>query len=212
MLYRNICLKNLFDSGYIDNILKIAGLEKVREYPEISEMLAGYRKKLKRTLAFSIPFSIGETYAQCVKIDEHIHYQMAWNVSAAKELIRHNGLQVSSFPLKHVISRVDQKCINKSHLEVALQNSSPIIAALYPPLFKEPKFYIIDGNHRAVAKFAAGQMNIPVYVLMPDLHLKAVIGEGYIMLYKIHYNYNLLVNYLGGVITRERMEQSLYPL
>lgn len=212
MFYRDIQLDTLFDSSYIDKAIESAGLIRTREYPDLSSLLARYQKKLKKSLAYSFPFSYGETYSQCVKIDENNFYQMAWNVALAKKAIKRLEIPVGELSLKDLITVVDQKCINRSHLEVSLQKDAPVIVALYSPLETEPKLFIIDGNHRVTAKFEAGQDKISAFVLTPDQHMKALIGEGYKVLYKIHHNYNLIVRYIGGEMTQEEFEESLYPL
>lgn len=212
MFYRDIRLDTLFDSGYIDNILEFTGLTKNRDYPDLSSLLARYQKKLNKTLSHTFPFSYGETYSQSVKIDECNNYLMAWNIASAKKIIKRNQIPVRELFLLDIVTMVDQECINRTHLEVSLKNNAPIIVALYPPLHTEPKLFIIDGNHRVIAKLEAGQEEIPAYVLTPDQHLKALIGEGYRLLYRIHYNYYLIVCYMGGVITEEVLEQSMYPL
>lgn len=212
MFYRDIRVDTLFDSSYVDKAIESAGLTKAREYPELSSLLGRYQKKLKKSLAYSFPFSYGETYSQCVRIDENNYYQMGWNIASAKKTVKRDRVPVSGVALKDLVNVVDQQYINRSHLEVALQNNAPIIVALYPPLNTEPRIFIIDGNHRVMAKFEAGQDEISAYVLSPEQHMKALIGEGYKVLYKIHHNYCLIVRYMGGEVTTEELAQSLYPL
>lgn len=212
MFYRDIRLGTLFDSSYIDKAMESAGLTRAREYPELSSLLARYKKKLKKSLAYSFPFSYGETYSQCVRIDENNYYQMGWNISSAKKVVKRYKVSVSGLSLNDLVNAVDQQCINRSHLEVALQNNAPIIVALYPPLNTEPRLFIIDGNHRVIAKFEDGQEEISAYVLSPEQHMKALIGAGYKVLYKIHHNYCLIVRYMGGEITTDELVQLIYPL
>lgn len=94
----------------------------------------------------------------------------------------------------------------------ALNNYAPIITASYPPLTTKNKFLIIDGNHRVISKHEAGQTEISGYLLSSDQHLPAMVRSIHRTLYKIHFNYYTIASYIGGIITEEELNESLYEL
>ena len=212
MFNKRIRLSGFFDSGFMDRALEIYGWNKVNSFPDLAMTLVTYRQKLKKSYAFPVFFSNEEQYTERIVIDDEKFYFVTWSIPAANRVIEKDNPSLCKFCLKEIVDIVDQRCINKSHLSKALNNHAPIIAASYPPLTTKNKFLIIDGNHRVISKYEAGQTVIPGYLLSPDQHLQAMVRSVHRTLYKIHYNYFTIASYIGGIITEEELNKSLFEL
>jgi len=212
-MFRNkIRLSSLFDSGFMDEALEIYGWSRENSFPNLPKVLLSYKHKVKKTFVFTDIFNREEHYTEKVVIDDKNFYFITWNIPAVKRIIERDNPTLSIFSLKEIVDMVDRRCINKSHLSKALNNEAPIIAASYPPLMTQNKLLIIDGNHRVISKYEAGQTVIPGYLLSPDQHIQAMVRSVHRTLYKIHYNYFMIASYIGGIITEEELNESLYVL
>lgn len=212
-MYRNeIQLNDFFSSEFMEKALRIYGFSKKNDYPSLSQELKRYKSRLKSTPRLSGIFNFGETFIQRIKIDDNNFYVVAWNIGAAKKAIKKINPPLSNFSLNKIIHFVDQRCINESHLGVALNNNAPIIMASYPQMMTKDKVLIIDGNHRVTVKQKDGQKKIPGYILEPDQHLPVMVSEVHRKLYKIHFNYYKIASYIGGIINEKELNEGLYPL
>ena len=59
-----------------------------------------------------------------------------------------------------------------------------------------PNIIIVDGNHRVMAKFRAGQKTIPAYVFEPHHHLETMLYNVHRTFFKVHYNLLQIVKYM----------------
>ncbi|PKM47985.1 MAG: hypothetical protein CVV03_01080 [Firmicutes bacterium HGW-Firmicutes-8] len=212
MFRKKIQLSSLFDSRFMDEALEIYGWSRENSFTDLPKILLSYKHKVKRTFVFTDIFNKEEHYTEKVVIGDKNFYFVTWNIPTAKQIIERDNPPLSIFSLKEIVDIVDRRCINESHLSKALNNDAPIIAASYPPLMTQNKFLIIDGNHRVISKYEAGQTVIPGYLLSPDQHIQAMVRSVHRTLYKIHYNYFMIASYIGGIITEEELNESLYVL
>ncbi|PKM47984.1 MAG: hypothetical protein CVV03_01075 [Firmicutes bacterium HGW-Firmicutes-8] len=212
MFRKKIQLSSLFDSRFMDEALEIYGWSRENNFPELPKILMGYKHKVKRTFGFTDIFNREEHYTEKIVISDRNFYFVTWNIPTAKQIIERDEPPLGEFCLKEIVDIVDLKCINESHLGKALNNEAPIITASYPPLTTKNKFLIIDGNHRVISKYEAGQTVIPGYLLSPDQHIQAMVRSVHRTLYKIHYNYFMIASYIGGVIGEQELRESLYEL
>lgn len=212
-MHRNdIQLNEFFNCEFMDKTLKIYGLSRINDYPDLSQKLKGYKSKLKRLPPVSGIFNFGETFTQKIKIDDNNFYAVAWSIPAAKDLIKKYQPPLDKFSLKKMIKFIDRECINESRLGFALNNNAPIIIASYPSMVTENKFLVIDGNHRVTSKYEDGQREIFGYILQPHQHLQAMVSENHRRLYKIHYNYYQIACYIGGLINEKKLNEALFQL
>lgn len=208
----DIHLNDFLQSAFMEKALKIYGFSPQNEYPHLSQELKRYRNQLKSTSRLTGLFNFGETFIQKISIDENNSYVVAWSIQTAKKTIKKVNPPLVNFSLNKIINLVDQRCINESHLDVAINNDAPIILASYPQLVAKDKVLIIDGNHRVTSKQKSGQKNIPGYVLEPHQHLPLMLGKIHRRLYKIHFNYYKIASYIGGLISEKELNETLYPL
>lgn len=212
MHIKRIHLNAFLKSDFMDRFLEIYGLSPKYDYPFLSRDLKQYKRRLSSLPRLSGLLNFGEISYQDIHIDEDNFYQVAWSIPVAKRIIRKYDPPLLEFQLKEMAPLVDKKGINQRHLDVALRNSAPIILALYPLLVTVNKLLIIDGNHRVTAKEKDGQIKIPGYLLEPQHHMKAMIGEVDRTLYKIHSNYYHIACYMGGLINEQKLKEGLFPL
>ena len=209
---RDIMLNDFFKSEFIDKALAIYGFSKTNDYPNFSEELERYSNILKKTKRASGLFNFGETFVQKINIDDINLYVVKWSISAVKKVIKKYSSPERKFTLNSIVHVVDQKHINKSHLDVSLNNKTPIILASYPPMAGKTKFLIIDGNHRVISKHNDGQQEILGYMLEPHEHMEAMVSDIHRTLFKIHFNYLKIASYIGGMISRQELDEILYIL
>lgn len=212
MLKKKYQLKDFFDLEFMDIALKIHGLKPKNDYPELQQYLITYKNKLKKTPMYPASLKIGEVFRQKISYNDDNYYVVCWSIPKVKKLIAKYQPPLHEFILKEIIHFADQANINESHLDFALNNNAPIFMASYPPLVSKNKTLIIDGNHRVTSKHKNGQKTIPGYLLEPEKHLQAMFGEADRMLFKIHCNYYMIASYIGGVIGKKELEESLYKL
>lgn len=212
MFNGKIQLYDLFDCEFMDTALEIYGLTKKNSYPGLQQLLINYRNRLKKSSKFPSFFNLGETYTNRIKINDRNHYVVVWSIAVAKKVIKKYNPPLCKFSLDEIIHLVDQKYINQSYLDIALNNNAPIITASYPPMVTKNKFLIIDGNHRVISKHKDGQKEILGYMFEPHQHIQAIVTEFCRTLFKIHFNYYKIASYIGGVISDIELEKALYPL
>ncbi len=212
MFNGKIQLNDFFDSDFMDTALQLYGLTKKKSYPGLQQVLMNYKNRLKKSSRFPGFFNFGETFTQMIKINDNNFYVVEWSIPVAKKAIKNYDLPLCKFSLDEMIHLVDQKYINKSYLSIALINNSPIFIASYPPAVTKNKFLIIDGNHRVISKHQNGQKEIIGHMFEPYQHLQAMVNDVYRTLYKIHFNYYRIASYVGGVISRKELDETLYPL
>lgn len=205
-------LKDLFDSEFMNTALNLYSFMPKNNYPELQQVLTTYKNKLKRTPRHSGKLKFGETFTQKIFYNNENFYLVSWSIPKVNKVIAKYEISLCRFALKEIISVVDHAGINKSHLEFARKNNSPIFIASYPPIKNKDKFLIIDGNHRVTSKYENGQETIPGYWLKPEQHIQAMRSELDRILFKIHSNYYMIASYLGGLISKKELDESLYLL
>lgn len=202
-------LKSL-DKEYYLRSIEGKGFE-VKNIPtNLDEVLNHYRECLKETYNKNVYLVKGETFTQEFVLDDEISYNISWNISTAKELIKDYKIQSTTFDVKELYEQVKKKDISNVYLKKAIRNKEPIIIAYYPT--SPQPYVVIDGNHRVAANYQAGKKNIKAYVLKPSLHLQAMASEFDRLVYGIYFNLAWIGDFIIGEITFEQMVDRLAPI
>lgn len=196
----------------MNTVLKLYGLIPKNDYHELNQLLIIYKNKLKKTHKNRGSLKFGETFTQKIYYNDKNFYVISWSIPMVKKVIAQCEPPLYKYALKEIIDIVDNAAINESHLGFALNNNAPIFIASYPPLMAKEKFLIIDGNHRVTSKYKNGQETIHGYWLEPEKHLQTMRSELDRILFKIHCNYFMIVSYIGGIISKNELEEALYRL
>lgn len=183
-----------------------------REYPNLAEVLTAYRQTLIKNLHLEVRRLIGQFYCSDVPVVDNYYYEVIWGVREANRVIKDYRVPETTVELAEIIPRVDLKEIDVRYLPTALRNCRPITLALYPQLFNDPRLFVIDGNHRAIAKSRDGQTKISAYILSPHQHLKAMTAPRHRILFKIHFNYIQIARYMCSLLSLEEVNKSLLNL
>lgn len=211
MLLNKIKIPDLLETEYFDKFLKVAGFSNVRNFENLGNVLAAYKKKLKRSRNnLSFILNSGETYVEKVEIDSNNYYYIAWNIASVKKTIQKHDFPCSRLDLTKVFKAVEKNCINESRLSYSLHNDKPIIIASYPQLTNRQRFVVIDGNHRITARFRDGQKEINGILLSPTYHMPGMVGDFHRTIFKIHHNMYMIASFVGGNIEKDVLEKSLY--
>ena len=208
-------LANFFTVESFKKTAESWGLPVQQNYPELEQILKNYQVKYRHAVRAPIPLAFGQrgqVYSAQVAINEQHSYQVIWSVVAANRVIKKVNLPIVTVTLAEIVARVDQEGIRVNYLSKALKNNRPIILANYPQLREEPKLFIIDGNHRVMARLKEGIAKIPAYVLTPEQHLEAMTRERYRVFYKIHFNCLMIARCMGGQVSYQEASSTLYQL
>src|SRR5690606_26609478 len=88
--------------------------------------------------------------------------------------------------------------LNKTYVKQRVLSSDPIIVGYYDPV---NLYFALDGNHRVYNQYRQNpEALIDAYILTPKYHLHAMESEKFKLLYKIHHNVVVYLNYLHGNI------------
>lgn len=149
-----------------------------------------------------------QCYTRTFMVDEKCSYDITWMVPRLEKAIKTYNLQPTTLPLKTLAPIVDQSNIVPNHLNKAIKNSEPILVVKYP--LSNPALCIVDGNHRVIAKYKAGQTTIQAYLFEPQHHLEAMMYNVHRTLFKVHYNIYEISKYMSLENPTENIE--LLPL
>lgn len=129
-----------------------------------------------------------EIYNHTFTLPGKAKYFMTWSVPELKKVVNKYNLQRATLPLDKLVPVAHNSFITLSYLDKAVENEEPILIVKYPMC--SPYFCIADGNHRVMAKYAAGETIIQAYILEPEYHLEAMLFNVHRTLFKVHYNLN----------------------
>ena len=176
----------------------------------LGQEFSNYKKCVKDTLATNVLTINGEVFNQEFFIDEYNYYFINWCIPTAKRLILENQLKPEDIDLKGIIDQVRRNEIDQNYLPFALKNEQPIIVAYYP-LCPQTKV-VIDGNHRVLSKYDAGEQTIKAFDLFPHIHLQAMTSNLDRLLYKIHHNLTWLGESIAGHLSAEDLQRKLFTI
>lgn len=193
---RQLCLEPFFT--YIEEQLDTFP----RKYPNLSQELNNYRKQLWSDIenvkeeAKEIKDAMKpkeQIYSQVFHAYES-SYKIEWSIHKAKEIIKKHDIKRQELSLETLIPAVDQSNIIESYLPQVANSKEPVIIAHYP--LTDLSNCIIDGNHRIIAKYQAGETAISAYILEPKHHLQAMLFNLYRNFYKVHNNISEFFKYM----------------
>lgn len=116
------------------------------------------------------------------------YYYLVWSVKRLQFLIKKAGLRPVARAVKPMLPLVNLRGITKKGLAAARHNPSPIILAEIP--FTGAGLTILDGNHRLISRGERGDVTVDCFVLPPELHKRAMMGE----LFRYLFNFNTNIN------------------
>ena len=202
-------LNKLLTKDYLYHSVRDLGFKETLNLRNVNQLLNKYRKILFE--AEQLPITRGiQNFETDFQFEDEQFYKMSWNVEFAEEVIKKNKIKAKVIEIKHLESSLIRSSYNEDHLDYALQNQNPIIVGHYP--MSEEKYIIIDGNHRVMARNKKNIRKVKAYVLKPNEHLQAMNGEIYRALYKVHYNYWLLIKLVAGELSKEDFYKRMYKL
>ncbi|MCM3574716.1 hypothetical protein M3172_16080 [Mesobacillus subterraneus] len=113
-------LKSL-DKGYYLRSIEEKGFE-VKNLPtNLDEVLNHYRKCLRETFNKNVYLVKGETFTQEFVLDDEFSYNISWDISTAKELIKENKIKASTFDVGELFEQVKKKDIDNEYLTKAIR-------------------------------------------------------------------------------------------
>lgn len=133
-------------------------------------------------------------------------YKIHWDISKAKQIIDENKIRIKEIEITNeLISQIDIESLDRN----VLKNPSdePVIVAIYDPINME---VILDGNHRVYSAYLRGVRTIKAYILEPKYHLKLMISDVFIDIYKIHHNIIVIKNIINGKVNDIYYSESGY--
>lgn len=176
----------------------------------LGQEFSNYKKCIKDTIASNVLTINGEVFTQEFFIDEYNYYFINWCIPTAKKLILENELKPVKIDFKGIIDQVRRNEIDQNYLPIALKNEQPIIIAYYP-MCPQPSV-VIDGNHRVLAKYDAGEKTINTFDLPPHIHLQAMTSELDRLLYKIHHNLSCIAESIAGNLPAKDVKRKLFTI
>lgn len=189
----------------------------MREFPGFEKEIEKYRRLLAEQRNEYHLAGYIETYRRIIHLGKFGHYEVGWKVPLVEELINRYQPPLHYCFVNQLIGIVDKENINYDHIRRTPANAeNPIYLAQYPPL--DVPSIIIDGNHRVVRKYEENpRQPIILLSLPPEIHLQAMAGDLFRLLYKIHYNLQIMIFYIYGDIdsfcyTEQEGPDTLYPL
>jgi hypothetical protein len=209
------------------SFFKSKGVKIVNQFPDLPRIIEKYHSRLEKAKdsnpfdEITVPKSANEAktllnkywnsqyYEQ--KIDLPVgndFYTVRWSVPKAQEVIKTYNIGEIKFFTNVVSEGVTKDTINQNFLETAYKNEDPIIVVRYPLLSTRTQLLVIDGNHRVISRSEKGEQYTKGYLLDTKFQEKALAGEMDRVLYRIHYNIGMIVNYLMGEFTKTKMKSS----
>ncbi len=211
-----IILNNLYQldqfltKEYFYYFLRKSGFHKRFKIGNANQLFAKYRNLLMEAEDYPIIRGPEQNFNRDVQLGNGQFYTMSWDVNRAEEMIKEIKMKPKMIDISIIKPSVLQADYNEEHLDYALENQDPIIIGYYPQL--KEKYVIIDGVHRVTARYKNNIKKIPAYDLQPSQHLQVMNGRIYQVLFKIHYNYLLLVRLSAGVLPKEIVLKKMYRL
>lgn len=129
--------------------------------------------------------------------------------------LKSNGIKINlpSDRVKQILD-INISNINKEYAKTRINAKDPILCLDMTDIkASQPPFCIVDGNHQTYGKlYIDNRDNIELYMISRNLWIKCLSSECDKMFVKIFNNINSMVKYMGGLLTEEELNNSLYNL
>ncbi|MPW26142.1 hypothetical protein GC105_10110 [Alkalibaculum sp. M08DMB] len=137
-----------------------------------------------------------KNYNQNIKVPDFYEYDLCWNIDGLYQALKSQQVSPSNISLRNM--HLGDRDVDKQYsMNVALNNTEPIIAAFIPIL---SGVYIIDGNHRAYANQQKNIDQISGYPLHYRFHAEFLTSEYTKLWFKIESNVVHITKYMAGDI------------
>ncbi|WP_017150308.1 hypothetical protein [Bacillus bingmayongensis] len=201
--------------------------KKVSDYPKIQKVIREHKKKLwsfgsffEETLkTYSIEDMLFRMSNQCFTKQfffgakrELGYYYLTWDISKLQETIQENEIIPNTLIVDNLISEAQDNGVNLNTIDVERENNEPIIIAQHPVANNNYRGIIIDGNHRIAQAYKKGHHQILAYVLPPFVHMKGLLLDLDVFLFKLAYNFSVINKFVDGMNTtsEENIKKELH--
>lgn len=163
-------------------------------YPQIKSELEGYIGLAEKSSSYidqpenCFRFSVNTGF-------DDDYYHIIWSVEECLNFIRKANIPQQHISLNAENIFSDRDLLDMHTLEIykaISSNGNPILLAWYEPL---KKWIVVDGNHRFHAAKSRGDKSINAVKLSPVAHVPLMMTERSKLLYLIHHNLAILLNY-----------------
>ncbi|PGD63256.1 hypothetical protein [Bacillus wiedmannii] len=197
------------------------------DYPKFQKLIKRYKRELwgfgsfyEETLkSYSIKDLILGMGDQCFakqfflgESGELGYYHLTWDIVKLKEIIQENEMIPCSFPVNDLINEALDNGVDLRNIDLERENTEPIIIADHPVAQNHYGGIIIDGNHRIAQAYKKGNRQILVYVLPAFVHMKGLLSNLDVFLFKLAYNLKIIGEGVESLntITNEKAKKELY--
>ncbi|HDR7761526.1 TPA: hypothetical protein QCY16_005212 [Bacillus cereus] len=201
--------------------------KKLSDYPKIQKVIRAHKQKLwsfgsffEETLkkyssedisskiknqCFIKPFFYGER-------KELGYYYLTWDIPKLKELIRENEIIPNTLIVDNLVAEALNNDVNLNTIDMNRENNEPIIIAQHPVANNNYRGVIIDGNHRIARAYKKGNHQILAYVLPSFVHMKGMLLDLDVFLFKLAYNFDLITKFVDHmyVVSDENLKKELH--
>ncbi|HDR7359779.1 TPA: hypothetical protein QCX16_003189 [Bacillus toyonensis] len=201
--------------------------KKVSDYPKIQKVIRAHKQKLwsfgsffeenlkkyssedissrVNNQCFTKPFFYGER-------QELGYYYLTWDISKLKELIQENEIIPTTLIVDTLVAEALNNDVNLNTIDMNRENNEPILIAQHPVANNNYRGVIIDGNHRIARAYKKGNHQILAYVLPSFVHMKGMLLDLDVFLFKLAYNFDLITKFVDHmyVVSDENLKKELH--
>ncbi|WP_375362002.1 hypothetical protein [Bacillus paranthracis] len=199
------------------------------DYPKIQKLIKKYKKEswgfgsfYEETMknhsikdlflgiedqCFTKQFFLGES-------GELGYYHLTWDIPKLKKIIQENDMIPCTFPVNDLLNEAIDNGVDLRNIDLERENLDPIIVVQHPSANNPYKGIIIDGNHRVVQAYKKGNRQILVYELPAFVHMKGLLSNLDVFLFKLAHNLNTIGEFINifNTVTNEKAKKELYDI
>jgi hypothetical protein len=213
-------LNKSLDSFADYSVFRRAGLEPKNKIENLRSEIINYKNRLQQSSKKQISelqsllVKDNRNYTHNIVLPSGDFYNLTWSLLKAKKVITENNIIPQKLSVKMLSECIAPGAVEQHHLELTRKNDKPIIIvelqkntlnAHYP-------YIIIDGNHRLTVNILKNEQYIQGFLIPENVHFEALSSELDLVLYKIHCNKHIMLDYLFGTISKEVMENMLFEV
>lgn len=154
-----------------------------------------------------LELDLEETFEKNI-ISLNSYYKIIWSINHLNTIITTQHLISQEIEISDLEDSLECNEINQNHLKYT--KKEPIIICEMPHI--NPKYIIVDGNHRLKAKCSGNVRTINGFILPIKVHAEAIKSEFIKNIVKIHFNMFLIANATSKHLLRNSIEKDLFPI
>lgn len=209
--------------GFADySVFKRNGCEPKNKIENLRSIIINYKRRINeasknqiKDLQELLLKKENENYTHNIVLPNNDYYNLTWSISKAKKIIMDNKITPKTYSVSELYNYIAPGAVEKNNLDISYRNENPIIIVELQKylLMDKPKPYvIIDGNHRLSVKNENNAKEIKGYLLHENIQIEALSSELDRILYKVHHNKHVMIDFLFDSITKEEMNESLFEI